>query len=236
MSGDTSGIAGTFAERQLAAGGGPPAGPLRPLFMQFGRPQGLLGRLAGHLMARFDADDRWIVELLDVQPDDRVLDLGCGPGIAVALIAARACSGLVAGVDPSEVMVRQASRRNRAAVRQGRVELRLGAAADLPYPDAHFTKACALHSLQFWPSVEAGLREVRRVLARRGLLILGLRMRRPEAGRFGPSRYGFTGEQLAEVTTMLAAVGFADVTMRTRELGRETITAVLARREQDDGS
>ncbi|MGH2371326.1 MAG: class I SAM-dependent methyltransferase, partial [Chloroflexota bacterium] len=106
------------------------------------------------------------------------------------LLAERATAGLVAGVDPSEVMVRQATRWNRAAVRAGRVELRQGATAALPYPDAHFTKACALHSLYFWPSVAEGLREVRRVLAPGGLLALAVRMHRAEAGRFDPSRYG----------------------------------------------
>src|SRR6266498_1192914 len=78
---------------------------LRALFNQFARPSGLLGRLAGRIMAKSDADDRWIVELLDVQPDDRVLDVGCGPGVTVGLIAERATAGLVRGIDPSVVML-----------------------------------------------------------------------------------------------------------------------------------
>ncbi|MGH2370537.1 MAG: class I SAM-dependent methyltransferase, partial [Chloroflexota bacterium] len=112
------------------------SGPLRRLFAQFAQPSGLLGHVAGFLMARTDADDRWVVELLDVQPDDRVIEIGFGPGVAIGLLAERATAGLVAGVDPSEVMVRQATRWNRAAVRAGRVELRQGATAALPYPDA----------------------------------------------------------------------------------------------------
>jgi ubiquinone/menaquinone biosynthesis C-methylase UbiE len=200
------------------------------LFAQFGRPSGLLGRLAGYLMARSDADDRWVVELLDVQPHDRVLEVGFGPGVAVALIAERATAGFVAGVDPSEVMVRQATRRNRAAVQEGRVELRLGMVSNLPYPEAHFTKACALHSLYFWPSWTDGLRELYRVLAPGGLLVLAVRMWRPQAGRFDPSRYGFRDEQVAEVVATLGSVGFQDVATERREVGRETITAILARR------
>jgi SAM-dependent methyltransferase len=229
---------GTFArpdpkraigEPWTTAGAGPP-GPLRRLFEQFGRPSGPLGHLAGWLMARTDADDRWVVELLDVQPADRVLEVGFGPGLAVALIAERVTAGLVAGVDPSEVMVRQAARRNRAAIREGRVELRRGTASALPYPDGHFTKACALHSLRFWPSAEEGLRELRRVLVPDGLLALALRMRRPGAGRFDPSRYEFTDEQVAAVLATLGSVGFGDVTTRRREVGWQTITAILARR------
>ena len=181
-------------------------------------------------MARLDADDRWVVELLDVQPHDRVIDVGCGPGVTIALIAERATAGFVAGVDPSPVMVRQATRRNRSAVRQGRVELRLGTVAALPYPEAHFTKACAVHSLYFWPSIEDGLREVHRVLALDGLLVLAFRMRRPGAGIFDPSRYGYSDSQVAELMATLAVIGFWDVAARRRKIGRETITALLARR------
>jgi ubiquinone/menaquinone biosynthesis C-methylase UbiE len=150
--------------------------------------------------------------------------------VAVALIAERATEGFVAGVDPSEVMVRQATRRNRAAVQEGRVELRLGMVSNLPYPEAHFTKACALHSLYFWPSWTDGLRELYRVLAPGGLLVLAVRMWRPQAGRFDPSRYGFRDEQVAEVVATLGSVGFQDVATERREVGRETITAILARR------
>ena len=221
---------GPSAGQPWFAGEELPSGPLGSFLAQFGRPSGLLGRLAGFFMSRVDADDRWIVELLDVQPRDRVLEIGFGPGVAVGLIAERATAGLVAGVDPSEVMVRQAVRRNRAAVRQGRAELRPGTVVELPYPDAHFTKACAIHSLYFWPSVEGGLRELHRVLAPGGRLVLAVRMRRAGAGRFDASRYGLTEEQVAAVTAALGSVGFRDVTTQRRAIGRQTITAILARR------
>ena len=65
----------------------------------------------------------WAVEMLNVQPTDRVLELGCGPGVAIAALATRATRGLVVGVDRSDVMIRQARRRNADAIREGRVEL-----------------------------------------------------------------------------------------------------------------
>jgi ubiquinone/menaquinone biosynthesis C-methylase UbiE len=208
----------------------PPPKLLRPLFNQFARPSGLLGRLAGRIMSKSDADDRWIVELLDVHPDDRVLDVGCGPGVTVELIAERATAGLVCGIDPSVVMLRQAAGRNADAVRVGRVELHRGGVSAIPYSDAHFPKACAVHSLYFWPSVEAGLRELHRVLASGGLLILAVRMRRERAGLFDPSRYGYTDAQVDESIATLGSVGFGEVTTQRREIGRETITAITARR------
>jgi hypothetical protein len=54
-----------------------------PMFKQFGRPSAWLGRMAGNLMANGQEDDRWIVELMDLHPNDRVLQIGLGPGVAV---------------------------------------------------------------------------------------------------------------------------------------------------------
>jgi len=131
---------------------------------QFGQPRGARGWLAAHLVARLTGDaNRWMVDCLQIGPHDRVLDVGCGPGLAAAA-AALVTKGWVVGVDASPTMVRLARRRNRTAVRQGRVEIRQAEAARLPYPDGHFTRAGSLNSLQFWPSPDDGLRELYRVL------------------------------------------------------------------------
>lgn len=222
--GSTSTASTTLAER-----GPQPPRLLRPLFTHFARPSGLLGRLAGRIMVKSDADDRWVVDLLAVQPEDRVLDVGCGPGVTIALIAERATSGSVAGVDPSTEMLRQAANRNEAAVQAGRVELRRGQVSVLPYPDGLFTKACAIHSLYFWPSIDGGLRELHRVLARDGKIVLAVRMRSERAGIFAPSRYGIMEAQIDEIVATLGEVGFRDIISQRREIGRETITAISAR-------
>jgi SAM-dependent methyltransferase len=202
---------------------------MRPMFQQFAQPSGWPGRIAGLLMAKGADDDRWLVDLLDLQPDDRVLEVGFGPGVAIELIAAWATRGLVAGVDPSDVMVREATKRNRQPVQAGRVQLLQGIAAELPFPDSSFTKALALHSIYFWPSVEDGLRELYRVLSPAGRLAIGVRMYDPHAGRLNPSRYGLTDDQVEDIKSALQHVGFRDVETQRRVLRRETITAILAR-------
>lgn len=88
-------------------------GFVKSLFMRaFGRPTGLLGRLGGMIMARTNRRiARRAIDLLDVQPDDRVLEIGFGPGVGIDHLAGSASSGWIAGVDPSEEMVEQARAR-----------------------------------------------------------------------------------------------------------------------------
>lgn len=58
-----------------------------------------------------------------VRPDDRVLEIGCGHGVAVAYIGAQLVSGHLLALDRSAKMIAAAKRRNRALIAAGRVEL-----------------------------------------------------------------------------------------------------------------
>lgn len=163
-----------------------------------------------------------MVDCLEVGPGDRVLDVGCGPGIGVAY-AAGAGAHQVVGVDASPVMVRHAGRRNRAAVRRGQVEIRRADALVLPFPDATFTKAGSLNSMQFWASPAAGLAELHRVLAPGGQVAVVLMARSDEpAGQ--PVRW------VEETLEAMQHAGFADVNVASRTFGGVLHRALLGYR------
>lgn len=133
---------------------------------------GLGGRVAAKVMARGNrAAEREAIELLAPAPTDAVLTIGFGPGVGVALLAARLLAGYVAGVDPSRAMLAEAARRNRAAIRQGRVDLRLGAAHDLPWESERFDGAIAVNSIQLWEPLQPSVAELARVLRPGGRLV-----------------------------------------------------------------
>jgi ubiquinone/menaquinone biosynthesis C-methylase UbiE len=127
------------------------------------------------------ARNRWAVQLLDVQPTDRVIELGCGPGVAIAALAARATRGLVVGVDHSQVMIGQARRRNRAAIRAGRVRLVHSPVERLSIGDGPFDAALAVNTVGMWPDPTARLRELARLLAPGGRIALVSQPRCPGA-------------------------------------------------------
>ena len=145
----------------------------RILMRMFGRPTGSLGRLGGIIMARTSQKvAAWAIDLLGVNPSDRVLEVGFGPGVGIQLLAKSASSGRVAGVDCSTEMVEQATARNAKAIEAGRVELREGSVERLPFEDEIFNRALVVNSMQVWPDVVGGLREIRRVMKPGGRVAL----------------------------------------------------------------
>jgi SAM-dependent methyltransferase len=98
-------------------------GVIKRVRAQFGHPTGFWGRVAGWIMAHRSSNRRrnvWAVSLLDVQRDDRVLEIGFGPGIAIGELSRIATDGYVCGLDHSALMLRQAAKRNAKGIRRGR--------------------------------------------------------------------------------------------------------------------
>jgi SAM-dependent methyltransferase len=202
----------------------------RYLVSQFHHPTGLVGRVAGWVMghrASNVARNRWAVELLDVQPHERVLDLGCGPGVALAAFAERVTDGLVVGVDHSQVVLDQAARRNADAIAAGRLRLvNARAEAVLASPDGDspgtdragppfdepFDAALAVNSLGMWDDPDARLVALRTVLRTGGRVAL-VSQPRSKGADAGTTRAA--GSELAD---RLERAGFTDVHASTLDL------------------
>lgn len=196
---------------------------------QFGRPSGWRGALVGRLMAVKNAEiGRLAVETLGVGERDRVLEIGFGPGKAIGEVARRATEGHVAGLDRSEVMLRQALRRNRAAVAAGRVELRLGDVSNLPWPDGAFTAVFEVNSFHHWPDPLGGLREARRVLADGGRLLLCLRMKHPSRSVLVAP--GHEPYDVDRVVGLLERAGFARIRRVAGSAGGREVCCLRAER------
>jgi len=151
---------------------------------QFGRPTGLFGRLAGWFMAsRASGRKRseWSVELLDPKPTDRALEIGYGPGLAIAEIGRRLTTGRVYGLDHSEEMHRMASRRCADLIARGTAELRVGgleSVASLPGP---FDRILSVNVVLFWQDQEQALKILRDALAPGGRIATTYQPRHPGA-------------------------------------------------------
>jgi ubiquinone/menaquinone biosynthesis C-methylase UbiE len=176
------------------------------LMRMFGHPQGILGRLGGFIMARMNQQcAAWVIDLLGIQPNDSVLEVGFGPGVGIQLLARSVSGGYIAGGDPSEEMVQQAKARNAKAIESGRVDLRHGSVESLPFEDHTFNKALAINSMQVWPDAVAGLREMRRVMKPGGRIALG----------FTP----YSGQSKSGLPELLTAAAFTEAHVVEKERG-----------------
>lgn len=153
---------------------------------QFKNPHGALGQLAGFIMANRPSNvvrNHWTLELLELQPSDRLLELGYGPGIAIEKAAEVITEGLIVGVDHSETMYDQASRRNAAAIQRGLVKLYALPVEELPAFDKPFDKICSANVVQFWPDPPLQFKKLRTLLAPGGVIASTYMPRHKNANR-----------------------------------------------------
>jgi ubiquinone/menaquinone biosynthesis C-methylase UbiE len=87
---------------------------------------------------------RSIVASLAIQPNDRVLEIGCGHGVAATLVCERLDVGFLTAVDRSAKMIEAASRRNAEHVAAGRAEFLVAALEDLDLGERRFDKVFAV--------------------------------------------------------------------------------------------
>lgn len=189
---------------------------LRLMGSQFGYPRGLLGALLGRtVFAKGNAKvNAWIVQQLDMPPGGHVLEIGCGPGLAVRAIAARFPESYIVGIDRSRRMVQQACHRNAASIQSGRIEIREADANSLPFPDATFDTVVAVHVLYFWTDPVATLRAIHRVMRPGGQIVLGYALEHdaPPMSRAAFAQAGARFYPTAQdIEAMLEAAGFSNI-------------------------
>jgi ubiquinone/menaquinone biosynthesis C-methylase UbiE len=177
---------------------------------QLQNPSGFTGRVIGRAMSFANArPNQLAVNALRIDPCDTVLELGFGPGHAIDAMASQAFAGTVYGIDQSPVMLGQACRRNRQAIREGRVVLYQAEFEHLQFPDSSIDKLLAVNVIYFWKDAPTLLSEVRRVLRPGGRVSIyatdATTMRHWKFA--GPDTHRLYGA--AELSTALQQAGFA---------------------------
>ena len=163
------------------------------------------------------------LQSLELRPDDRVLDVGCGDGYLVSRIAQKVTVGFVAGIDRSQSMADFCSRRLRRWIQDGRVEIRCYPAEALPYPDGCFSKACTVNTLFYIEDLEKALSELWRVLDEGGTLAVCFTDREWMAHK-SFAAHGLRLYEAEEVEQRMESSGFHDMRMiRGRDRWREFV-------------
>lgn len=185
---------------------------------------GLTGAVMAWLFLLMGRDTaRLAADLAAVGPSDVVVDIGCGAGNAARAAARRGAR--VTGVDPSPTMLRVARTATRGLPALTWAQ---GGAESLPVRDGSATVVWALATVHHWPDVDASLREIVRVLAPGGRLLVLERQVQPDATGF--ASHGWTAQQAESFAALCRSVGLVGVDISEHRAGRRDLWAVAATR------
>jgi len=180
---------------------------------QLQHPRGRLGKVLFRGMTKTTiAHARWTADLMEVDLDDDVLEVGFGNGANIESLAGQAPNGHITGAEVSETAVEMASKRNAVAISEGRVKLHLVAPGEaLPVDDGTFDKACTIATIYVIEDPGALFKNMYRVLKPGGLAAVTFPVRE-KFMRFKPaSAEGFYFHELGDLESAFREAGFTDI-------------------------
>ena len=90
----------------------------------FKKPTGLFGMLVSNLMIKGNRGNyETLLRDPDIQPHDKILEIGYGPGIGISLYAEKCNSCVIHGIDFSKLMYKRASNLNKKYIHDNKVRL-----------------------------------------------------------------------------------------------------------------
>ncbi len=206
-------------------------GLLSAIGKQLQHPKGLFGKALFRWMTEKTIEHaRWTADLMDVQTDDDMLEIGFGNGANLALLTRRAPKGHIVGAEVSETAMEMASKRNAEAISAGRVRLHRAAGAALPFEEGAFDKACTVATAYVIADPAAVFREMHRVLKPGGLAAVTFPIRE-NFMRFKPTRTeGFYLHELADLETAFRDAGFVETRTERNDAVRFGAHCMLGRK------
>lgn len=185
----------------------------RLFYATWGLPSGPLGWLgAREMVLEHRPMYATMARELDLQPDDDLLEVGCG---AAALLKDHAAHVRhVAGLDASEIEVAMARRRLAERIAAGTAEIVLGDAAALPWEDGRFSVVTSFALIEFVPDPLKVLSEMHRVLRPGGRAVVSLGEKAGDAAESGTkSPWGLPRWSEADARRLMEEAGFGDVSV-----------------------
>jgi ubiquinone/menaquinone biosynthesis C-methylase UbiE len=177
------------------------------------RPKGVIGKLMGKLMNKVNAQmNETTIQLLGIDDDDYVLEIGFGNGKYIAEIIERVKGTHVMGLDFSDEMVKTATKINKNSIKEGRVQIEQGEVEKIPFSNGMFDKIFTVNTIYFWSDPILGLQEIKRVLKPGGRLAITFRSKEIMSQRTS-DEYDFSlfTPEAEEVQSLLKDTGFTNI-------------------------
>lgn len=177
-------------------------------------PRGFKGRITIILTNIMHGSiHRIAAEALALQPDDEVLDVGCGGGAFLKKYASHVHS--VAGVDYSPLAIGMAISKNRGRVEEGTAEFVEGDAAQLPLAEGRFSAVVTMGSFVAFPEPLTSIKEMHRVLRPGGRAVITLEWNAEDGLNHSKEveKHGMSMRTEVEMREMMEEARFSDISI-----------------------
>jgi ubiquinone/menaquinone biosynthesis C-methylase UbiE len=181
---------------------------------QVEKPTGFFGRILARGMAwGHRSFYKNTAKILNLQPEDKYLEIGFGSGLFIKKYASHVSR--MAGLDYSEDMVNLARSINKNLIKSGKAEFKQGDVSDLPWNDNEFSVVVGIETFFFWSEPEASLKEIFRVLAPGGRLVLEMAYNKDEGRDHTKQieKYNLRLYGSEELKALLTDAGFSDISI-----------------------
>lgn len=195
------------------------------LIGQFRQPHGLLGRLAGQIMANRPSNiarNQWMLDLMQLQAQDKCLEIGFGPGIALQGAMQQVSRGVIVGIDHSEIMLKQAQHRINSMPHETQIQLQVADIEKKPPFQIRFNQIYSANVVMFWQNPTEVFIYLKSLLESKGQLTT----------LFMPRHKGATSHDSYEkgelIQSWLRQAGFTNIKLYVKDFNGLAAVCVMA--------
>jgi ubiquinone/menaquinone biosynthesis C-methylase UbiE len=139
------------------------------------KPSGIFGRF---FMSRiFDKGNlelnNFVKETLSIKKSDHILEIGCGTGSLIKIIADELENGIVEGIDFSKTMISMAKKKNKKHIGNKKAIIRLGNFDQLQFENNSYDKIFSVNTIYFWKNPVISISKAFDLLKANGMIVLG---------------------------------------------------------------
>lgn len=179
---------------------------------QMREPKGLFSKWVARYMEKNHRNiNEWTIQLLNIQENDRILEIGTGRGITLSKVAEKLDRGKVYGVDASHHMIKYAKRKHKKLAEQDKAVITLGKAEQLPFEDRSFNKLFTVQTIYYLKDIEQVMKEVYRVLQVDGEVFLSFQ--KQELFNEQKRSTSFSSYSEEEISRLFSAYHFREVSV-----------------------
>lgn len=190
------------------------------------RPNGLFGKLIMSLIFSKGnaALNKITYELMSVQKDDKILEIGFGTGNLINIMAKHINKGMIEGLDFSDTMFSIAQKKNKKYIMNGKVKLFNANFDEIILEKDNYTKVCSVNTIYFWENPDKTINKIAEILKSKGKLVLAFedKPRKKNSNIFKV----YTKEGVHDLLIKCGFLG--GVTMNSRKKGKAVFHCAVA--------